>query len=248
VSLEPGSHQLLRFARDGSVSEEQTLDVVERRYLSAELRARLPGRDGSWLRLDVPALGAWWVAESGAAHGLGQVEEALLVAGTRVTIPPVEHSLHAFNARGLLTDSEGDLAGGRSVTVDRRRVHDGRTFLRLADAEGSGSWIETNPSLAPTESAARRILSIRPRAAEARLVPQAGDQIVFRFDAAGRVVDRRSLSDADLPGHILTTTESRVIGGAPFAIIASGELVGWALREGPDLDILPITRVTDVAD
>ncbi len=248
VALEPGSHQLLRFARDGSVSEERTLDEVERRYLSAELRARLPGRDGSWLRLDVPALGAWWVAESGAAHGIGQVEEALLVAGTQVTIPPVEHALHEFDARGLSTDNEGDLAGGRSVTVDRRRIHDGRTFLRLADTEAAGSWIETNPSLAPTESAARRVLSIRPRAAEARLVPAAGEHVIFRFDAAGRVIDRRSLSDTDLPGNILTTTESRVIGGAPFAIIASGELAGWALREGPDLKILPITRVRDAAD
>ncbi|MEJ7801812.1 MAG: Ig-like domain-containing protein [Candidatus Limnocylindria bacterium] len=248
VALDAGSHQLLRFTPDGAVSETRTLDVADRRYVTADLRARLPGRDGSWLRLDDPALGPWWVAESSTAHGLGQVEEALLVAGTRVTLPPVEHSLHEFNASGLSTDNEGDLAGGRSVTVDRRRVHDGRTFLRLADTEGSGSWIETNPSLAPTESAARRVLSIRPRAAEARLVAAAGEHVIFRFDAAGRVIDRRKVSRADLMGQVLTTMESRVIGGAPFAIIDSGELSGWAMREGPDLLTLPIARAVDSAD
>ena len=42
--------------------------------------------------------------------------------------------------------------------------------------------------------------------------------------------------------------ESRVIGGAPFAIIDSGELSGWAMREGPDLLTLPIARAVDSAD
>ncbi|MDQ3689732.1 MAG: Ig-like domain-containing protein [Chloroflexota bacterium] len=246
VVLEPGSHRLLRFASDGSVGEEQILDVEERRSLIADRRARLPGREGSWLRVDEPALGAWWVAESGAAHAIGQVEDAVLVTGTRVSLPPVEHSLHEFTADEVSSRDERYLAGGRSVTVDRRRVHDGRTFLRLADTEAAGSWIETNPALAPTESAARRVLSVRARTVEARLVPSAG-HMIFRFDAAGRVIQRRALTEEELGEHVLTTTESRVVGGFPFSIIASGELAGWALREGPGLRAIPAARTRDAA-
>jgi len=248
VALEAGSHQLLRFTRGGSVAETRTLDVVDRRHVTADHRARLYGRGGSWLRLNDATLGTWWVAESSIAHALGQVEDALLAAGTRVSLPPVEHTLHRFDASGLSVDTHAAITGGRMVTVDRRRVHDGRTFLRLADTEGAGAWIETNPGVTSVEPATRRVLSIRPRAAQARLLPAVGEHVVFRFDATGRVLERRDLSQAALLALAPATVESRVVGGASFAIIASGELAGWALPEGPDLQILPIARALDAAD
>ena len=247
IVLERGTHELLRFGSDGSVADRQTIKVLDRRWLLADRRARLDGHEGSWLELDDPALSGWWVAESGRAHAFGRVEEALLVTGTRVTLPPTEHAVHEFGEDGPSLGDETTIAGARAVTVDRRRVWDGRTFLRLADTEFAGSWIETNPAVTPTEPAARRVLAIDARAAEALLVTAPDDRVVFRFDVAGRVRERRALTEAEL-AMTLTTNESQVIAGTRFAIIASGELAGWALAEGPGLQVLPIASLSDAAD
>jgi hypothetical protein len=247
IVLERGTHELLRFAADGSVAERQTIEVLDRRWLLADQRARLSGHEGSWLQLDDPALGGWWVAESGQAHAFGRVEEALLVPGTSLTLPPTEHAVHEFDADGPSLGDETTMAGARDVTVDRRRVYDGRTFLRLADTEFAGSWIETNPAVTPTESAARRVLAAEPRTIEASLVPAHDDRAVFRFDASGRVRERRVLTEV-APATALTTVESQIIGGARFAIIASGELAGWAIAEGPDLQVLPLASLPAAAD
>ena len=247
IVLERGSHELLRFGPDGSVADRKTIEVVDRRWLLADRRARLQGRDGSWLRLDDVALGGWWLAESGQAHAFGRVEEAVLMAGTHITLPPAEHAVHAFGPDGPSLGDETTIGGARTVTIDRRRVYDGRTFLRLADTEFAGSWIETNPAVTPTESAARRVLATESRAVEAVLVTAPGDRDAFRFDASGRVRERRALTEPE-QALALPSNESRVIGGARFAIIASGELAGWALAEGPDLQVLPVSSVPDVVD
>jgi hypothetical protein len=247
VVLEKGQHQLLRFHADGSEAERRTLDVLDRRWVLADRRARLDGREGSWLRLTDASLGGWWVVESGRAHALGQVEEALIADGTHITLPPVEHAVHTFGANGPSLDDDRAIAGGRTVTVNRRRVVDGRTFLRLADTEFAGGWIEANPAVTPTEVVARRILAIEPRPVEVSLIPASGPQMAFRFDANGRVVQRRLLTDADILEEVLTTAETRVVAGTRFAVIASGGLAGWALAEGPDLLVMPATRVPEAA-
>ncbi|MGH2418862.1 MAG: hypothetical protein ACRDFY_11060, partial [Candidatus Limnocylindria bacterium] len=179
---------------------------------------------------------------------MGQVEEAALASGTRISLPPLEHLLHRFDASGSPSTDGAELAGGSAVGVDRRRVFDGRTFLRLVGGELAGTWIESNPAITPTEPAARRVLAVEERAAEARLVPGPGERTAFRFDDAGRVIERRPLSDGDPEALTLTTRESRVIGVSRFAVIASGDLAGWSLAEGPDLQIVPFTPAPEPAD
>jgi len=247
IILEAGTHELLRIGADGSVEASRTLEVVDRRWLLAERRARLLGRPGSWLRLDDAVLGGWWVVESGRAHALGVIEDARLSTGTQVTLPPLEHTVHRFDASGLAQTEEPPIAGGSTVDVDRRRVFDGRTFLRLQDGAAAGAWIETNPAITPTEASARRVIDVETRVIEARIVPTTGDRAIFNFDAAGRVSERRTLADADARFMPLTTTETRVVGGARFVIVASGELAGWALAEAADLHLAPITVPSDSA-
>ena len=240
IVLESGTHELMRFDPDGSVAERRALDVAERRWLLADRRARIPAHTGSWLRIADAALGTWWVAESSEAHAFGQVEEAKLVAGTEVTLPPMEHALHGFGADGPSAGDGLAVAGARTITVDRRRVFDGRIFLHLADSEFAGAWIEAHPAVAPTEAAAQRILDVERRPAEAGIIVAGGGRPAFRFDGAGRVIERRELTDAE-SAQALSTLETRVVGGARFAIVSSGELAGWALAEDAHLQFVPLT-------
>lgn len=229
IVLEAGSHELVRIADDGATSETRTLDVLDRRWLLADRRARLPGRHGSWLRIADPALDGWWVAESGHAHGLGQVEEALLAPGTEVTL---RRSEHPILASGALGPQPGDATGADDevvVAVDRRRVTDGRTSLRLADTRWAGAWIEVAPDDAPIEAASLRVIESVARPDEATLAIDAGERPAFLFDAAGRVIDRRTL--AITPDASFTTLETRVVAGFRFLVIARGELAGWAMAE-----------------
>ncbi|HEX7195957.1 MAG TPA: Ig-like domain-containing protein [Candidatus Limnocylindria bacterium] len=249
IVLEAGAHELVRVAPDGSVAERRPLEVVDRRWLLADRRARLLGLPGAWLRLHDTEIGGWWVAESGAAHAFGRVEEARLVQGTRVTLSAGTHEVHGFDAEGPEVAGDGmAVAGGTAVLVDRRRVFDGRTFVRLVGPELAGAWVEIDPSVSPTEGAARRVLGTEARAAEARFVVASADVTAFRFDDAGRVIDRRGLADTDPASGALTTRESRVVGGTRFAIVARGELAGWALAEGPQVQVLPLTPAPDTAD
>ena len=247
IVLESGRHELIRFGADGSVAEQRALEVIDRRWLVAAQRARLIGQHGSWLQVDDAVLGRWWVAESSRAHATGMVEDAALVADTRVTLPPLEHLVHRVDAGGVVVVVDGtELAGGATIGVDRLRVVDGRTFLRVLGGDLSGAWIESNPTIARIEPAVRRLLAVEERAAEARLVPGPGERIAFRFDDAGRVVERRLFADED--AGAMVTRESRLIGGRRFAIIASGSLAGWALAEGPGLQVVPISGTPDAAD
>ncbi len=249
IVLEAGTHDLVRPAADGSIAERRPLEVVDRRWMLADQRARLFGQPGSWLRLHDAELGGWWIAESGRAHAFGQVEDAVLAEDTRLTLPSGGHAVHGFAADGPAIAGDGiALVGGRSVLVDRRRVFDGRTFVRMADSEFSGAWVEIDPAVSPTEAAARRVLRVEPRAAAARMVVSSAQVTAFRFDAAGRVTERRTLTEVEASALALVTTESRLVGGARFAIVASGELAGWALAEGPQVQVLPLAPAPDAAD
>ncbi|MGH9275353.1 MAG: Ig-like domain-containing protein, partial [Acidimicrobiales bacterium] len=239
VNLEAGSHRLVRFADDGTVTGERTLDVVERRWLLADLRVRLPGQVGSWLRIDDATLGGWWVNESAVAHASGQTEDAVLEPGTRVTLPRTAHRLLGLAIPGPQPGDEVAPTDDVTVTVDRRHVTDGRTFLRLADTRWAGEWVEVPPTMAWTEAASQRVTAREPRPVEAAILLEPGDHLAFRFDAAGRVLDRRAITEA--PDQSLATRESLVVNGTRYAVIARGDLAGWTMAE------TDAVRVVDVA-
>ncbi|MCV0402729.1 MAG: Ig-like domain-containing protein [Chloroflexi bacterium] len=242
VVLEGGTHELLKLAPDGSMTERRTLTVSDRRWLLADRRVRIVGRDGSWLRIadDDQRLGGWWIAESSMAHGLGLVDEALLPDRPSVSLPRGRHPLYALGPDGPEVHRRLAVAGPLEVVVDRRRVVDGRTFLHLADPEHGGGWVELAPDVVSTESGSSRLLGVEPRGALVRLVPSGASFTAFRFDADGRVTARRSVDVADLLSPALTSEESRRIGIGSYAVVASGELAGWAIPEGPQLQAVPI--------
>jgi len=236
IVLESGSHQLVRLADDGAVTETRELEVLDRRWLLAERRARMPGQAGTWLRIADPALAGWWVAESGAAHALGQVEEVLLAAGTEVVL---RRSEHPSLASGVAGAEPGDASGSSetfSVAADRRRVTDGRTSVRLSGVRSAGAWVEVPPADAPAEATTMRVIESTARPDEAVLAMEVGERPAFLFDASGRVVDRRTLAAA--ADAVLTTRETRVVAGFAFHVIARGELAGWAVADGDGVRIL----------
>jgi hypothetical protein len=237
VVLESGRHDLVRFADDGTVTESQSLDVIDRRWLGADRRARQPGQRGSWLRLADPALAGWWVAESGRAHALGQSEDALLLPGTDVILRRSEHPTLDVGLQGPRPGDEDVIADEVSMPVDRLRVTDGRTSVRLAAGRFAGSWIEIAQGDAPPDAARLRIAERVVRPAEVALTIEGGEWLAFLFDAAGRAVDRRMIAPA--PDAALTTGETRTVNGIGYHVIAHGELAGWAVPDGHGL------RVTD---
>ena len=236
IELEPGGHELVRIAEDGTMNETRTVEVHDRRGLLADARARLPGRDGSWLRIADPVLDGWWVAESARAHALGQTEEALLAPGTEVALRRSEHPVLASAALGPQPDDSAGAGDEVGVAVDRRRVIDGRTNLRLADSRFAGAWVEVAPSDAPTEAASLRVIESAARPAEGALAIDPGQRLAFLFDPAGRVIDRRSLIVA--PDATFTTSETRLVGGFSFVVIGRGELAGWAVAEGDGVRVI----------
>ena len=241
VILETGSHDLVRFAGDGTVTDERTLDVVDRRWLLADIRARIPGQVGSWLRLDDVTLGGWWVSESAVAHALGQTEDALLEPGTQVTLSRTAHPQLGLASPGPQPGDQVEPAGDVTVTVDRRRVTDGRTFLRLADDRAAGEWVEVPPTIAWTEAASQRVTAREPRTEEGSILLEPGDHPAFRFDADGRVLERRVINATQ---GSPTTGASLVVNGARYAVITRGDLAGWAIAETDAVRVVDLVAVT----
>ena len=192
------------------------------------------------------ALAGWWVAESPRAHPFGHVDDDLLVAGTTVELPAGEHIARGFDGNVPAADQGMRVTGGEVAAVDRRRVFDGRSFVRLAGGPLAGAWVELAAGAGPAESTARPSVVEGPRGAVARLVLDAADRPAFRFDEAGRVIGRRTLADAHTLG--LTTDATLVIGGHAFVRIASGNLAGWTLAESPGVQIVPLVQGADAAD
>jgi hypothetical protein len=240
--LESGTHVLTRFAEDGTTTETRTLEVLDRRWMLADRRARLPGQAGSWLHFDDPVLGAWWVPESAHAHATGQTEDALLADRARVTLSRTAYPLIGLAMPGSQPGDRAEPSDEVTVTVDRRRVVDGRTYLRLADTRSAGSWVEVAPGVASTESGSQRVLAREPRDGEAEVRLGRGEHIAFRFDAHGQVVDRRPV--VPTPGGALTTGETIVVNDERFLVIAGGELAGWALAQTDDVSVLEGSAAT----
>jgi hypothetical protein len=218
VVLAQGDHRLVRFAPDGTITEEQALDVDSERRVLARARARMPGASGSWLELATGSTDGWWVAESPRAHAVGPIEE--------VAIPVTEITLLA----GAATTLDGTLLAARDrvLTVDRRAVIDGRRYLRAVPEEGTATWFLAPASAPVTDVAEVRILEHREHAEPVALDLAAGEHRVFRFDRSGFVVDRRTVArGSGTPG--LVASGAVIVGGRAFHVLDGGDLDGWAI-------------------
>lgn len=129
-------------------------------------------------------------------------------------------------------DGEVSVRTGRTLEVDRRTVVDGVLMVRAGADEASigGRWLTIEPALAPDESFARRILRGDELEADASLALGLGTWTLFRFDAAGAVIERREVEgrrDADE----LVIRRILEVGEARFFVVSGGELDGWAVRD-----------------
>jgi hypothetical protein len=237
VVLEAGTHDLVRFDQHGAVAERRTVDLDAERWLTAARRARIPGQAGSWLELAATDLAGWWVSESRFAHTAGLVDASLLV-GADVTLPAGTYQLHGMVDGVPVADRDLVVSAERTVVVDRRVIVDGQLHLRLSDTGSlDGRWIRVGPSSAPSEANISRLLGQAARD-EATVALDLGDWRIFRFDATGRVIDRRVVAGAEAAG--LTTSSTLDVGGIRFFVLTGGELDGWAVREDPGVSVTSI--------
>ncbi|MGH2444866.1 MAG: Ig-like domain-containing protein [Candidatus Limnocylindria bacterium] len=234
--LEPGAHELVKLAPGGSIAERRELDAGASRFVRAAQRARLVGQDGSWFELAGDDLAGWWIAESADAHARGLTEEAILAPHASVPLPPGDRALYAMESGAPVVAGELATAVEQEAILDRRMVIDGRTYVRLADTVFVGRWIEVTPVAVPTEADSNRILSSNQRPS-ATLVLAGEGWTAFRFDATGRVTDRRALEAEALAG--LHTSETLDVAGRRFHRIEDGRLAGWSLPDGPNLQVVP---------
>jgi len=231
VVLAPGRHRLVRLADDGSV-EKRRVELDAERWVVAGARARLPGLSGSWLELETASLGGWWVRESPRAHAVGRTEEVVLA--------PTEVVLEVGPDPGAASVDEpgGDSSDARRVTVDRRRVVDGRTQLRVVGGlpGQGGRWVEASADALPADVEERRILARRTRSEAGTLRLDVGSHAAFRFDRAGRVVERRTVAGSET----MTPTTDRVmnVAGRRFHVIGEGELRGWTIADSEGVTLV----------
>jgi hypothetical protein len=238
IVLESGTHRLLRFDELGTLAQMQDLELTDARWLTATNRARLEGRPGTWLELSGGGLDGWWVQESAAAHASGVVEESALDAGTTVILPAETYTVSAWRDGAFEAFTQLSVQEERSIDVDRRMVLDGRTHLRLGPAERAlaGSWVAVGAGAVTSEASVNRLLAGEMRAAMTTFSLSLGDWPLFRFDARGRVTERRMVSGSAAVG--LATIETLLVGGERFFVIAGGELHGWAVMDDPRLTVL----------
>ena len=248
IVLEPGTHELVRLDSLGDVAERTSVEVADARWLSAARRARLPGRSGSWLEIESASLAGWWVEESGAAHAAGLIDHASYPAGTELLLPAGGFPRFQIVDGSVVPD--GTLSGRseQPLAVDARVVADGVLLVRVAAGvpELGGRWLRIDPSVAPPESLTRRRLADEVRDGRYRLELGLGDWTAMRFDAAGRVLDRREVSGGEATD--LQTAAGVTVGGAAFVVLSGGELDGWAIRDDPRHRLVPVEEPADSAD
>ena len=237
VVLERGRHRLVRPDREGRFTKEREVALTAERRLVATARARLPGERGSWLELDGGELSGWWVVESGRARPAGVTEEVVLQPTEVVLERAPEHTLATPSDALTSPAVETTMRRERRITVDRRVVVEGRTYLRLGQAMGgdAGRWVNVAAQDVPADVVETRILERRARALPADLTLAPGRHRAFRLDESGRVVERRTLRGSI--ESALVTTESLIVGGASFHLLAGGRHDGWVIRDGPRVSI-----------
>jgi hypothetical protein len=248
VVLEPGSHELVRLDALGTITERRSVDVADARWLSVTRRARLPGERGSLLEIGTAGLTGWWVAESPSAHAAGLIDEATYTPGTEVRLPAGGYPRFEVVDGAVRSDGTTSPRSELAVAVDRRVIADGMLLLRIAAGEPDlgGTWIRIDPSLAPPEAAASRVLGVEAHEGRSSLELGLGDWTAMRFDEAGRVIDRREVSGG--PATALETTATMNVGGASFLVLSGGELDGWAIRDDPRHAVRLIEVAADSAD
>ena len=243
VRLEPGRHELVRFDSAWNEAERRTVDLDAAMAVAATARARLPGRDGTWLALRGDGVDGWWVPESPAAHAVGAVGDAMFAEPLTIVMDTGEHAL--FSLDDGVAAAVGSLHVGSHPhhVVDRRTVLDGVTYLRLrSGATGvAGRWIVARPGsalhAAALASPERRIAASEQLPAPAELRLRSGDWTLFRLDADGRVLDRRAVPGGDL--RSLVSDRQIVVGAARMFQIVGGDHAGWAVREDARVEVIP---------
>ena len=248
IVLEPGKHELVRLDTLGTITKRQSVEVADARWLTASQRARLPGSAGSWLQIGTSSLAGWWVAESPSAHAAGLLDEATYVPDTEVRLPAGDHSRFELRGGRLSSSVTFSPLSERTLAVDRRVVADGMLLLRIVPGQPGigGSWLKVDPSLAPPEAAASRLLGGDPRGDRSSLELGLGDWTAMRFDDAGRVIDRRVVSGGTATGFETDATLN--VGGVSFLVLSGGELDGWAIRDDARHAVRPVEDAADSAD
>jgi hypothetical protein len=230
IVLAPGQHRLVRLGDDGSL-EERRVEIGAEGWMVARARARLPDVSGTWLEIETASLAGWWVRESHRAHAVGRSEEVILA--------PTEVSLEIPSDLDAVSVDEPGAGSSaiRRVTVDRRRVMDGRMQLRVVGGlpGPGGRWVEAPADALPTDVEERRILARRHRTETAELRLDVGPHAAFRFDGAGRVLERRSVAGGETP--LLATDRTINVAGRRFHVVSDGQLEGWAIADADGVSL-----------
>jgi len=231
VVVEPGEHRLVRFDDAWHVAEERVITVTHDRWLTATRRARMPGEPTRWFNISGGGLTGWWVAESSSAHAAGALDVALFEAGTAVELPEGLHGLYRWESGTMRPDGEVSVRTARTIGVDRRAVVDGVLMVRAGadDAWIGGRWLMIEPSLAPDESFAQRILRDDELETDASMALGLGTWTLFRFDERGSVTERREV-DGRADADELVIRRILEVGEARFFVVSGGELDGWVVR------------------
>ncbi len=243
VRLEPGPHEFVRFDAAWNEAERRALQLDAGIALAATARARLPGREGSWLALRGEGLDGWWVPESRAAHAVGAVGEGTLSEPLPIVMPAGAHPLFTVEDGVASPDGVLHIGSHPNHVVDRRMIVDGTTYLRLRSgaATVAGRWIAADPERAAFDVALvaphLRLTASEDLPAPSELRLRSGDWTLFRLDADGRVLDRRMVSAGDVASHV----SDRVldVGTARMFVIAGGDHAGWAVREDARVEVIP---------
>jgi len=248
IVLEAATHEVVRLDALAGVVERRSVRVTDARWLSATRRARLPGQGGSWFEIGTASLAGWWVAESSSAHAAGLIDLASYPQDTEVELPAGGYPRFELLDGGVRPDGTFSPASERTVAVDRRVVADGMLLLRVTASEPDigGAWIRVDPSMAPGEALASRLLTVEPHEGRSFLELGLGDWTATRFDEAGRVLERREVSGG--PSTVLETDATMNVGGVSFLALSGGELDGWAIRDDPHHAMRLIEVAADSAD
>ena len=243
VRLEAGSHNLVRYDATWEAAEERVLQLTEAVAAAGTVRARLPGRDGTWLALRGENVDGWWVRESPTAHVVGAAADATFTRQQTVVLNDGTHPLFTIADGRAVADGELRIGAHPHLVVDRRMVIDGMTYLQVrSGAAGiAGRWIAADPAdpaftqvLLQPES---RLVARESRQAVATLRLRSGDWTLFRLNAEGAVLDQRGVAGSDVAS--LPTSETITVGTARMFVVADGDHAGWAVREDARVEVLP---------
>lgn len=116
--------------------------------------------------------------------------------------------------RAIMTDGDYNVAGGSWATAADGGHYSVMIFVRLcSSATGDTSTLEPRREYSPDR--AMRLMS--------------GERAAFKFDANGKIIDRRTFRFDQGRGE--TSTGRSRVGGRAYLKISSGRMEGWWVRE-----------------